>query len=64
MARYCIDCRDFPSNIKRTVALFADTKEALLEAAMEHAVRARVCEDVPAVRAELEEAFKQGMRRE
>ena len=61
MARYFIDCREFPSDIHCTVALSADTKEELLEAALQHAVRVHGYEDSPAVRAEIEGALKQGM---
>lgn len=36
MARYSIDCRDYPSDVKCTVALSADTKEELLDAVVQH----------------------------
>ena len=37
MNRYCVDCRDHPSDVKCSVALSADTKEELLEAVVQHA---------------------------
>ncbi|MFZ0790004.1 MAG: DUF1059 domain-containing protein [Chromatiaceae bacterium] len=59
MARYYIDCREYPSDIHCTVALSADTKEELLEAAVQHAVHVHGHADTPAVRAEIERAFKE-----
>ncbi|MBX9739850.1 MAG: DUF1059 domain-containing protein [Beijerinckiaceae bacterium] len=38
MARKFIDCREFPSEKKCTVALSADSEAELLEAAVQHAV--------------------------
>jgi predicted small metal-binding protein len=38
MARMFVDCRDYPSEMKCTVAISADTKNELLEAAVQHAV--------------------------
>ena len=38
MARKYIDCREYPSEIKCTVALSADSEDELLEAAVQHAV--------------------------
>lgn len=45
LSRYYIDCRDVPSDAKCTVALSADTKEELLEAAVQHAVKVHGHED-------------------
>jgi predicted small metal-binding protein len=61
MARYYIDCREYPSETNCTVALAADSKEELLEAAIEHAVHVHGYEDTPEARAELEGAFKEGV---
>lgn len=59
MSRYYIGCREYPSDTHCTVALSADTREELLEAAMQHAVQVHGFEDTPAVRAELESALKE-----
>jgi predicted small metal-binding protein len=61
MARYYIDCRDYPSEINCTVALSADTKEELLDAAVQHAVAVHGHDDTPAFRTDLQCAFKEGM---
>jgi predicted small metal-binding protein len=61
MARYYIDCREHPSETNCTVALAADSKEELLEAAIEHAVHVHGYEDTPEARVELEGAFKEGV---
>lgn len=50
MARFYIDCRNHPSDSKCTVALAADSKEELLEAAVQHAVAVHGHEDTPEVR--------------
>ena len=36
MVRKFIDCRDFPSDTRCTVAIFADTEQELIEAAVRH----------------------------
>ena len=36
MERYSIDCRDYPGDVKCSVALSADTKEELLKAFVDH----------------------------
>jgi len=60
MTRFYIDCRDYPSEMNCTVALSADTKEELLEAAIQHALQVHGHEDTPEFRAELQGAFKEG----
>jgi predicted small metal-binding protein len=60
MTRYYIDCRDHPGDIECTVALSADSKEELLEAAMEHGIHVHNFEDTPEVRNELMKEFKEG----
>ena len=48
MPRHYIYCRDFSSDVNCTVALSADTKEELLEAAVQHERRASWAgEDTP-----------------
>ena len=58
MERYCIDCRDYPGDVKCSVALSADTKEELLEAAVDHSVKVHKYEDTPEFRDFLLNAFK------
>ena len=60
MARYFIDCRDYPSDTKCTLALAADKKDELLEAAVQHATKAHGFEDTPEFRKELVKGFKRG----
>jgi predicted small metal-binding protein len=38
MARHSIDCRDHPSEKNCTIAISADNRQELLEAAVQHAV--------------------------
>lgn len=60
MARKHIDCREFPSEMKCTVALIADSEDELLEAAVQHAVAVHGHKDSPEFRTELRKAFKNG----
>lgn len=60
MERKYIDCRDFPSETKCTVALSADTEEELLEAAVQHAVQVHHHVDSGELRGQLKSCFKNG----
>lgn len=60
MARVHIDCREFPSEMKCTLAVVADSEEELLEAAVQHAVAVHQHEDSPEFRTELRKCFRQG----
>ncbi|GAB3625275.1 hypothetical protein PTE30175_01569 [Pandoraea terrae] len=60
MSRKYIDCRAFPSDIKCTVALSADSEDELLEAAVQHAVSVHKHEDSPELRKMLRSAFQDG----
>lgn len=60
MARKYIDCRDFPGDIKCTVALSADTEGELLEAAIQHGKTVHGFEDTPDLRENIRKGFKQG----
>lgn len=60
MPRYYVDCRNFPSDTKCTVALSADTKEELLEAAVQHATKVHRHEDTPEFREKLMNEFREG----
>jgi|SRR6266496_4344974 len=59
MRKY-IDCREFPSDMKCTVALSADSEKELLEAAVQHAVAVHGHQDTPEFRAQLKTAFRDG----
>ena len=60
MNRYFIDCRDYPSDVKCTVALSADTKEELLEAVVQHGTKVHGYEDTPDFREKIVKEFKEG----
>jgi predicted small metal-binding protein len=59
MRKY-IDCREFPSDMKCTVALSADTDAELLEAAVQHAVAIHGHKDTPELRGQIKTAFRNG----
>jgi len=63
MARYYIDCRDYPSEKNCTVALSADNAEELLDAAMQHGTKVHGYEDTPGFREEMKNMFKEGSPR-
>jgi predicted small metal-binding protein len=58
MARWQIDCREFPSEMNCTVAISADTEQELLDAAVQHAVAVHHHEDTPEFRAQLKSVLK------
>lgn len=60
MARKYIDCREYPSGSKCTLALSADSEGELLEAAVQHAVAVHGHEDSPHFRQQLRQLFKSG----
>lgn len=60
MGRKYIDCRDYPSDTKCTVALSADSEKELLEAAVQHAVAVHQHQDSPTLRETLKTMFKEG----
>ena len=60
MARKYIDCREYPSESKCTVALSADGEDELLEAAVQHAVAVHGHKDSPDFRQQLRQLFKVG----
>ncbi|MGF6330291.1 putative small metal-binding protein [Pseudomonas sp. BS3782 TE3695] len=60
MARKYIDCREFPSDSKCSVALCADSENELLEAAAQHAVSVHKHTDSPELRAQLKTMFHDG----
>jgi predicted small metal-binding protein len=60
MPRKYIDCREFPSEMKCTLAISADTEKELLEAAVQHAVAVHGHKDTPELREQLRGCFKEG----
>ena len=61
MARKYVDCRQFPSETKCTVAISADSEKELMEIAVQHAVTVHGHKDTPEFRGQLEQAIKEGM---
>ena len=60
MTRYYLDCRDHPSATKCSVAMGADTKEELLEAAVQHGAKVHGHTDTPEYREEMLKQMKEG----
>ncbi len=60
MARKFIDCRDYPSETKCTVAISADSEDELVEAASQHATAIHQHADSPELRSTLRSAVKEG----
>lgn len=58
MARWHIDCREYPSETNCTVAISADSEKELLDAAVQHAVAVHKHEDTPAFREQLKPLLK------
>jgi predicted small metal-binding protein len=58
MTRLFVDCRDYPSEMNCTVAISADTKEELVDAAVQHAVTVHGHQDCPQLREELAKMVK------
>ena len=58
MARMYIDCREYPSEMNCTVAISADSKEELIDAAVQHAVTVHRHQDTPELRSEIEKLIK------
>ena len=57
MARKFIDCREFPSETKCTVAISADSTDELVDAAVQHAVSVHGHSDTPEFRTEIRKAI-------
>jgi len=60
MARKYVDCREFPSVTKCTVAISADSEKELIEVAVQHAVAVHGHKDTSALREQLKKAMKEG----
>jgi predicted small metal-binding protein len=63
MARKFVDCREFPSEMKCTIAISADSEAEVLDAAVQHAVTVHRHKDSPELRAQLKGAIKNGSPR-
>jgi len=60
MARFCVDCRDYPGNVKCSLALSADTKEELQEAVVHHATKVHGYQDTGEFRSQILKGMKEG----
>jgi predicted small metal-binding protein len=60
MSRYYVDCREQPSVSKCSIAISADSKDELVDAAVQHAISVHGHEDSPELRAELLKGIKEG----
>lgn len=60
MARKYIDCRDYPSEVKCSVAISADSDDELIEAAAQHNVTVHHAKDSAEMRNMLRSAIKEG----
>lgn len=58
MARMFVDCREYPSDMNCTVAISADTRQELVDAAAQHAVAVHGHKDSPELRQQLETMIK------
>ena len=58
MARMSIDCREYPSERNCSVAISADTKKELLDAAVQHAVTVHGHQDSPPLREQIATMIK------
>jgi predicted small metal-binding protein len=58
MGRMFVDCREYPSEMNCTVAISADTREELVDAAVQHAVAVHGHQDSPQLREELARMIK------
>lgn len=57
--RYYTDCRETPSVQNCTVTIFADSKEEVKEAAVQHAIEVHGHEDSQELRQETEKQIRQ-----
>ncbi|MBV9333303.1 MAG: DUF1059 domain-containing protein [Candidatus Eremiobacteraeota bacterium] len=60
MARKFIDCREYPSEMKCTIAISADSDDEVVEAAAQHAISVHRHDDSPELRTMLRSAVKEG----
>jgi len=62
MRKY-VDCREYPSDTKCSIALSADNDDELVEAAVQHAMAVHKHKDSPELRSMLRGAIKEGSPR-
>jgi predicted small metal-binding protein len=60
MARKYIDCREYPSEMKCTVTISADSEEELVAAAVQHAVAVHKEQDTPEFHQQVRQIIKEG----
>lgn len=60
MGRKYIDCRQFPSDAKCSIAISADTEDELVDAAAQHAVAVHKHQDSPQLRQQIRSSVKEG----
>ena len=60
MSRYSIDCREMPSDSNCTVAISADSKKELIDAAAQHAQLVHGHKDSPQLREQIGSMIKNG----
>ncbi|KQV44907.1 MULTISPECIES: DUF1059 domain-containing protein [unclassified Duganella] len=61
MTRKYIDCREFPSDAKCSVAISADNEDELLEVAVQHAVSVHKHADSPELRSAIRGMIHEGI---
>jgi hypothetical protein len=59
MKRYFINCRDYPSDVKCTLILSADTKEELLEAVVQYGTKVHGFQNTLELRERIAKNFKE-----
>jgi predicted small metal-binding protein len=60
MARKFIDCRNFPSDTKCTVAISADSVDEVVNAATQHAIQVHKHQDSPELRQQIRASVREG----
>ena len=60
MDRKYIDCREYPSESRCTIAISADTEDEVVEAAAQHATKGHGHQDSPELRQQLRTMVKEG----
>lgn len=63
MTRKYIDCREFPSDTKCSIAISADSEDEVVEAATQHAVSVHKHTDSPELRQQIRSAVHEGSPR-
>lgn len=58
MTRKSIDCRAYPSDVRCSIAISADSDSELIEAAVQHAVAVHKMKDSPDLRQALRKMFR------